>query len=110
MLSVAQNMLHLSPEQAENVIFFVRKSIHLCFYGTLGWTGFRLALASGARPRWSFLFGLAITLAFACFDEGRQSFFPDRTSSIFDVMLDSSGAVFFISMSGLIGRSLKRIT
>jgi VanZ family protein len=108
MLSIAQKMLHLTPEQAETVIFFVRKSIHLCFYGTLGWTGFRLALASGARVRWSFLFGLAVTLAFACFDEGRQSFFPDRTASVFDVMLDTSGALFFISMSGFVGRTLRR--
>ncbi len=108
MLSIAQNMLHLTPAQAHTVIFFVRKSIHLSFYGTLGWTGFRLALASGSRVRWCFLFGLAITLAFACFDEGRQSFFPDRTASVFDVMLDCSGALFFISMSGLAGQPFRR--
>lgn len=107
MLDAAQKILGLTPSQAETLIFFLRKSIHFTFYGSLGWTGFRLSLACGAKLRRSLVFGIAIALAFACFDEGRQTFFPDRTASILDVILDSSGALFFISMSGL-ARNFKR--
>ena len=66
----------------------VRKAAHFTNYAILFWL-----LVSGplrARPYTAF----ALCVAYALLDEGHQLFVSDRTPSLYDVALDSTGALF----------------
>lgn len=67
---------------------FVRKAAHFTNYAILFWL-----LISGpmrARP----YLALGMCALYALIDEGHQVFVPDRTPSLYDVALDSTGALF----------------
>jgi len=105
MISMAMRWFSLSPDQAETLVFVVRKTIHFSFYGLLGWTGFRWALSLDVGLRRAVLLGLGLVFVHACFDEGRQTFFADRTASVFDVLLDVSGACVLVGANALLRKS-----
>jgi VanZ family protein len=80
---------------------WIRKTGHFVGYGlvSLGFfEGWRATFSGRARNH-GWLFALAAplavvsTLALASWDEWHQSLLPGRTSSIFDVGIDLSGAV-----------------
>jgi VanZ family protein len=88
----------------ETANFVLRKSGHFLGYGTLGLLFCRAWLISlrrfweGPRSRLPFsAVALAVicTFAVASLDEIHQSFLPGRTSSFYDVMLDTLGAILF---------------
>lgn len=89
----------ISAHQFQEIHFLVRKSAHFCSYGLLSALAFfswRATLPS--LPRWTFRWSLlAVLLAVtaAGLDEFHQSFVPSRGSSLRDVFLDFTGAVFF---------------
>ncbi len=66
----------------------VRKSAHFFEYGVLFWLLLRGPMAG--RPYLAF----GLCLIYAALDEGHQLFVPGRTPSIYDVALDSTGALF----------------
>lgn len=66
----------------------VRKSAHFTEYAILFWLLIRGPMAR--RP----YHALAVCMAYAMLDEGHQMFVPGRTSSLYDVALDSTGALF----------------
>lgn len=66
----------------------VRKCAHFTEYGILFWLLWRGPMAG--RP----YVALAICVAYAFLDEGHQILVPGRTPSLYDVALDSTGAVF----------------
>jgi len=66
----------------------IRKSAHFTEYAVLFWLLIRGPMA--ARP----YMALMLCVAYALSDEGHQIFVPGRTASLFDVALDSSGALF----------------
>jgi VanZ family protein len=86
----------------ETVNFILRKSGHFCGYGTLGllfrrgwfhtfrWHGPRSPL-----PASSAFLGVVCTFIVASLDELHQRSVPGRTSSIYDVMIDTLGAILF---------------
>lgn len=89
----------ISEHQFQQIHFLVRKSAHFCSYGLLGALAFfswRATLPSLARWtfRWSLL-ALLIAVTAGGLDEFHQSFVPSRGSSLHDVFLDFTGAVFF---------------
>ena len=67
---------------------FVRKAAHFTNYAILFW----LLVSGPLRERPYFAFGLC--MFYALLDEGHQMFVPDRTPSLYDVALDSTGALF----------------
>ncbi len=67
---------------------FVRKSAHFTNYAILFWL-----LASGPMRERPYL-ALGLCMLYAFLDEGHQMFVPDRTPSLYDVALDSTGALF----------------
>ncbi|HLI81728.1 MAG TPA: VanZ family protein [Candidatus Binataceae bacterium] len=73
----------------------VRKSAHFTEYGVLFW----LLLRGPMRGR-PYL-ALALCVAYAFLDEGHQILVPGRTPSLYDVALDSTGALFsrFLSLA-----------
>lgn len=82
----------------------LRKLGHFCGYGILGlmfrrgwyrtaplflrWTRRQFRLFAAGAAVWS-VFGVA------CLDEWHQSFLPGRVSSVYDVMIDTCGALVF---------------
>ena len=88
----------------ETTHFLLRKMGHLCGYGVLGlafrrgwfrtvcsyltWPRSQLRLVAAGLAVWS-VFGVA------CLDEWHQSVLPGRTSSVYDVFIDTFGAILF---------------
>lgn len=59
-------------------------------------TLFMLLCASYYRATKNIILSLFLTLLYAFFDEFRQSFIPERSSSIDDVFVDMAGASLFV--------------
>jgi VanZ family protein len=66
----------------------IRKAAHFTNYCILFWLLIRGPLSG--RPYTA----LALCICYAFLDEGHQIFVPGRTPSLYDVALDSSGALF----------------
>jgi VanZ family protein len=66
----------------------IRKAAHFINYVILFWLLIRGPMAG--RP----YAALALCVCYAFLDEGHQVFVPGRTPSLYDVALDSSGALF----------------
>lgn len=105
-----KTVLHLEPSTAETVVHYIRKTIHFSYYGLVGLTAAIATLFGGLNngeldpsktkhesviEAWQR--GLLFALTVASFDELRQSTQPGRNGSIFDVVLDMSGAVVFVT-------------
>jgi len=91
-------LFHLSQSQAEVIVHYVRKGIHLSAYGILGFSLLRSATAGSASKGKAFAFAMLGTLCVASFDELRQTAAPNRTGSAWDVALDLSGALVFVAI------------
>jgi len=86
-------MLHwifpLASKETLNVLHaLVRKSAHFTEYAVLFWLLLRGPLAR--RP----YLALSVCIIYAFLDEGHQILVPGRGPSLWDVALDSSGALF----------------
>lgn len=82
------------PEIVQRINFVVRKGAHVTEYAILSWLWFR-ALRGQASARWAMRWAVLAVVIAACvatIDEVHQSFVPSRTSSPWDVLLDSVGA------------------
>lgn len=66
----------------------IRKAAHFTEYAILFWLLVRGPMAQ--RPH----LALMLCVVYALTDEGHQAFVPGRTASLYDVALDSSGALF----------------
>jgi VanZ family protein len=73
-----------------------RKAAHFTEYGILFWLLVRGPMAE--RP----YLALMLCVVYALTDEGHQVFVPGRTASLYDVALDSSGALFSHFLTTLI--------
>ena len=82
-----------SPEQFDRLHFAVRKAGHLLEYAILGSLLFRAIREDrpGWKLRWA-LGAIAIAALYAASDEWHQSFVPTRTASVWDVVIDTTGA------------------
>lgn len=89
--------LHLSAKTLGFVNLAIRKTAHLTEYAILTVLSFR-AIREGRRgftASWA-LIALVITVCVASSDEFLQSFTPTRTSSPWDVALDTCGGTIAI--------------
>ena len=78
----------LSAASVDVVHMLVRKAAHFTEYGILFWLLIRGPMAQ--RP----YLALMLCVVYALTDEGHQAFVPGRTASLYDVALDSTGALF----------------
>lgn len=89
----------ISAHRFQQIHFFIRKAAHFGSYGLLGALAFFSWRATlPARPRWTLRWSalaLLLVLVAASLDEFHQSFVPSRGSSVRDVLLDLTGAIFF---------------
>ena len=92
-------VLWLFPHASERTVaiyqFAARKAGHLTEYfvfGLLCARVFRTSSRKLLRQRW-FWASLLLVVAYALSDEFHQSFYPSRTASIYDSMIDSVGGL-----------------
>ena len=78
----------LSAASVDVCHMLIRKAAHFTEYGILFWL-----LVRGPMVRRPYL-ALMLCVVYALTDEGHQVFVPGRTASLYDVALDSSGALF----------------
>ena len=81
-------------ELFDSIHFYVRKAGHFTEYAILALLLFR-AFRSGARERWRLrwaLSSLLIAFLYASLDEFHQTFTRRRTGSVYDSLIDTSGA------------------
>jgi VanZ family protein len=88
----------ISDERFEMIHHLARKTGHVCAYALMGYIWFRAARHRSRREgawhwQWA-LVGLLASVLVASLDEFRQSFYASRGSSVWDVMLDGSAALF----------------
>ena len=86
---------HLSETNLEIIQFVVRKAGHLTEYAIfalLAARAFRTSSRELFRNRW-FCASLLLVIAYSLSDEFHQSFYPSRTASIYDCMIDSFGGL-----------------
>lgn len=89
----------VARHDAQSVVAVLRKTIHFCFYGSLGLFARKTALSAKEKPESAWKFALLLALAVSCFDESRQISISSRGASVYDVMLDLSGAITFNLLS-----------
>lgn len=92
----------LSPLEFERIHFLVRKAAHVAEYAVLCFLFFRSWRSTSSKQimvfwksRWA-VYSLLASVTMAFLDEFHQSFVPSRTSTLRDVALDATGALFSI--------------
>jgi VanZ family protein len=106
---------HLSQESVETIVLIVRKCAHLTEYAILGlllWRAQRKPTRTSPQPwRWRTAFHtILLVMLYAASDEFHQAFVPSRQASVWDVLLDTTGAVFALLLLWGIGRWRKSTT
>ena len=102
--------LWFSPHASKHTIatfnYVVRKSAHFTEYAILGALLFR-AFRAGDAVRWRFrwaLYSFVFSVSWALLDELHQTFTRTRGGSIWDSLLDSSGALFMLIAISIVAR------
>lgn len=88
----------ISPAALGRAHFLVRKAGHVTEYGILAALLFRGWRSFSSDPWSRTTAALVVAMLFAASDEFHQSFFPSRTASIGDVLIDSSGALIGVML------------
>ena len=86
---------HVGNRIWDSIHHIIRKSGHFFGYGLIGLAWLRAWWFTLPHSRFFTDFGLAMlgTATIAALDEWHQSFLPNRSSSIWDVLLDCLGAL-----------------
>ena len=77
------------------VEFLIRKSAHFLIFGCLAVVIY-LLFSNKLKSIYRFFFALLLTGVFAALDEYHQSLTGGRTPSVYDIILDLSGAFTFL--------------
>ncbi len=96
----------LAEEAIDVLVLIARKLVHFVVFGILALLILRglAARAAGRLPARIHALALALTIAFAVFDEIHQTFVPARVGSPVDVLIDSLGAAAALAGARRIGR------
>jgi VanZ family protein len=85
----------ITHELFDSIHFYIRKAGHFTTYAVLASLLFR-AFRSGAGARWRWrwaISSLLVAFLYASLDEYHQTFTRHRTGSVYDSLIDTSGAV-----------------
>jgi VanZ family protein len=89
----------LNPDTLNQYHFYGRKAVHFTCYGILTLLWFRaLMISRPGRLYTNIIAALALSLAVAAADEGRQFTVTTRTPSLWDIGLDLTGGIVFLSL------------
>jgi len=118
---VARKMVDVFPytknlkEEAKNKIVeksqpIIRKGAHLSIYTLVGILIMSFISTYKIHLKYKFLISILVGLIYASSDEIHQSFIPDRTASIIDVGIDTSGVLIGIMLVLIIISVYKSLT
>ena len=83
----------VNPAQLNLINFCLRKTGHVLAYACMYFLWFRAFRGYADYGPWrACLWSLGFCLLFSSADESRQWFYPSRGASVYDVLLDMSGA------------------
>jgi VanZ family protein len=91
----------VTRELFDSIHFYVRKAGHFTEYAILALLLFR-AFRSGAQERWRLRWArssLLVAFLYASLDEFHQTFTRRRTGSVYDSLIDTSGAATALILS-----------
>jgi VanZ family protein len=100
---------NISEARLNAVVTAVRKGAHVTEYAILGlllWRALRKPARSDPRP-WSWRAaggGVGLVALYAASDEIHQTFVPSRQGSVWDVLIDTTGAVLGLLLLWAFGR------
>lgn len=100
LIPFTKNMTEIAKQELiSSLDFIIRKCAHFTLYAMLGFVTFGAVkstffIAIKSNVIWSF----AISVIYAIFDEIHQYFVPGRACRIYDVIIDSFGSIFGISI------------
>jgi len=98
----AGSTVNLQTHGVEGLMnFFLRKSAHFFLFALLGFFVFLAMFKLSNKSLASFIVAIVIVIAYAALDEYRQTFIPSRSGLIEDVILDTAGGIFGVSMGWL---------
>jgi VanZ family protein len=100
----------VTQELFDSIHFYVRKAGHLTEYAVLALLLFR-AFRSGAQARWRrwwALSSLLVAFLYASLDEYHQTFTRHRTASVYDSLIDTSGAATALILLWLFRRKSEK--
>jgi VanZ family protein len=101
-----------SPHAVHSFVFFIRKCAHLTEYAILAVLLLRaFQLKAGAVQLWQprhARFALLIVAVYAASDEFHQRFVPSREASVWDVLIDTSGAALALLLIWVVSRLRQR--
>lgn len=78
--------------------FYIRKLAHFFLYFVLGAMVYVLLCIFMRDPIKPVILAIFICFIYACTDEFHQLFIPGRSSKIFDIMVDTCGAMLSVSI------------
>lgn len=96
--------------EINGIDFVVRKTAHLVVYGTLAVLWFRALRKSGFGFKTALVLSLVISCTCGALDEFHQSFEPNRTGKVSDILIDASGAtvaLFFYALRTKMRHAMK---
>lgn len=99
----------ISDHALNEIVFAIRKGAHLTEYAILAlllWRARRKPVRGDTRP-WKGVearFAVTIVALYASTDEFHQAFVPSRQASVWDVLLDTCGAVVGMLLLWAYGR------
>lgn len=88
--NIIEKITGLHQETSRVINFIIRKLTHISVFGLLA-----ISLYNAFRKN-KFVLAWILTVFYAASDEYHQALVPNRTSSVFDVMLDAGGALLAI--------------
>jgi VanZ family protein len=99
----------VSDPRWDDIHHYIRKSGHFIGYGCIGLAWLRAWWMTLPKSRFLLDAFLALlgTALVASSDEWHQSFLPNRTSSVWDVLLDCTGAIVLQLIVYILMRSFK---
>jgi VanZ family protein len=96
------DFLNLDEEVQKAIIsnaqFIIRKSAHICIYALLGFFVFATACTYPLAKRYKIICSEALCVLYAVSDEIHQMFVPGRAGRLYDVIIDSCGALLGIGV------------
>lgn len=92
---------------AHFVEFFIRKAAHFFTYLVLGFLIHRALSYHFLNNRLTFIISWFLTICYAISDEIHQSFTPNRSPHIEDVLIDAVGGIIGITLAWLIYKKIR---
>jgi VanZ family protein len=101
---------HASDDAVLTLHLLIRKTSHFLEYALLAFLLFRGFRGGNKtwRPAWVLYAGL-IAVGYGFLDEYVQTFIPSRTGSLYDWLIDSSGAVSALGIVSIKGSRIKAL-